>query len=297
MIWTTDNRDKNGREVHEVLDIKGELSTRQIIKLTAPLFLEQIVLLGLPVINSILVSSAGQAALSGVSLVDQINTMLSYLFLYAMCGISIIAAQYFGRRDKENLRHSIRQAFTASNLISLSVMLIVLFFGNFLLDIFMRGADAQIMVEAKNYFKILVFSFPFFSFYSVCVASLRGIGNTRSAMVVSIIQNASSIAFSSVLIYVFHLGVYGAALGMIGGRIVGATIGSILLVRSRAINGFKDMFGLDIDRVMQKKNTDVRLSSKHRGDSFHAGQGHHQHVHSGLRDRPGGGERCRDACQ
>ena len=76
-----------------MFEIKGELSTKQIIRLTIPLFLEQMVLLSLPVINSILVSSAGQAALSGVSLVDQITIMLSYLFLYSMCGISIVAAQ------------------------------------------------------------------------------------------------------------------------------------------------------------------------------------------------------------
>lgn len=236
-----------------MLNIEGELSTKQIIRLTVPLFMEQIVLLGLPVINAILVSSAGQAALSGVSLVDQINTMLTYLFLYSMSGISIIAAQYFGRNDKGNLKLSIQQAFAASNILSVAVMLLMLVSGNSILKLFIGGADAQILVEAGNYFRILVFSYPFFSFYSVSVATLRGIGSTRSAMVVSIVQNTMTIAFSSVLIYVFHLGVYGAALGMIGGRMIGSALGAILLYRTRAVDHFRDMFKLNINLDMQRK--------------------------------------------
>lgn len=236
-----------------MFEIKGELSTKQIIKLTIPLFLEQMVLLSLPVINSILVSSAGQAALSGVSLVDQITVMLSYLFLYSMCGISIVAAQYFGRKDRVNLRQSIQQAFAASNIVSMAILLIMLLFGNLIIETFVHGADPQIMLQAKNYFKILIFSFPFFSFYSVCVASLRGIGNTRLAMVVSIVQNVSSIAFSSILIYVFQMGVYGAAFGMIGGRVIGALIGAILLKKSEAIDRIRDMFHFKPDFDMQKK--------------------------------------------
>jgi len=236
-----------------LLEIKGELSTKQIVKLVIPLFFEQVVLLALPVVNSILVSSAGQAALSGVSLVDMINTMLCYLFLYTMNGISIVAAQYFGRKDKENLRHSIGQTFTASNVLSMAVMILMFFFGHFVIELFMHGADAQIMVEAKNYFKILVFSLPFFSFYSVCVASLRGTGNTRLAMVVSITQNTSTVVCSSVLIYVFGLGVYGAALGMILGKAIGAVVGAVLLKRTCIIGSFREMFGFKIDMEMQRK--------------------------------------------
>ena len=236
-----------------MLEIRGELSTKKIIRLTLPLLFEQVVLLLLPVINSIFVSSAGQAALSGVSLVDMINTMLSFLFLYTMNGISIIAAQYFGRKDKENLEHSIRQAFTISNIVSIAVMIIMFLFGNFAIDLFMHGADTQILIEAKSYFRILVFSYPFFSFYSVCVASLRGTGNTRLAMSVSIAQNVSTVVFSSVMIYAFGLGVYGAALGMIAGRAVGAVIGAILLKKTHIIERFKDMFGFGIDIVMQKR--------------------------------------------
>ncbi len=236
-----------------LLEIKGELSTKQIIRLVLPLFFEQAVLLALPVINAILVSSAGQAALSGVSLVDMINIMLSYLFLYTMNGISIVAAQYFGRDDRENLRHSVRQTFTASNIVSVAVMVVLFFFGNYVIGFFIHGADPQIMIQAKNYFKILVFSYPFFSFYSVCVATLRGTGNMRLAMIVSVIQNTSTVAFSSIMIYVFHLGVYGAALGIISGRVVGAVIGSILLKKTHVIDRFSEMFRFDIDFLMQKK--------------------------------------------
>ncbi len=241
------------REGRPLLEMKGELSTKQILRLIFPLYLEQVVLLALPVINAILVSSAGQAALSGVSLVDQINMMLSFIFLYAMSGISIVAAQYFGRGDQKNLKFSVRQAFAASHIVSIVITALMFFFGNVMLELFMYGADANILSEAKNYFRILIFSFPFYSFYSICVAALRGVGNTRKSMVVSITQNVCTVAFSSVLIYVLHLGVYGAAIGMIGGRIVGSVLGAAFLWRSRVIDGFRDMFSFRIDFPMQKK--------------------------------------------
>lgn len=236
-----------------LLEIRGELSTKQILKLTIPLFLEQAVLLALPVINAILVSSAGQAALSGVSLVDQINTMLSFIFLYATSGISIIAAQYFGRQDYKSLKFSVKQAFAASNIISLSIMLVMFFFGKYMLALFMQGADPQILTEANNYFKLLIFSYPFFALYSVCVAALRGTGHTRTSMVVSIVQNVSTIVFSSIMIYGFHLGVYGAALGLIGGRVLGAVLGSILIYKNHIIDGIWDMFNFKLNAVMQRK--------------------------------------------
>jgi putative MATE family efflux protein len=239
--------------VQGLLEIKGELSTKQILRLVLPLLFEQVVLLALPVINAILVSSAGQAALSGVSLVDLINGMLSYLFLFAMSGISIVAAQYFGRNDTDNLRHSIQQAFIASNIISVAVTVLMFLFSNSVIGLFMHGADMQIMVQAKNYFRILLFACPFFSFYSICVASLRGTGNTRLAMIVSITQNTLTVAFSSVLIYVFGLGVYGAAIGMIAGRAAGAVIGAFALRRSKIMGNIRDMFSFKIDVEMQKR--------------------------------------------
>ncbi len=71
-------------------------------KMIIPLFLEQLLVMLVGIADTLVVSYAGKAAVSGVSLVNQFNTIFIFLFTALASGGAIVISQYIGRKDLEN---------------------------------------------------------------------------------------------------------------------------------------------------------------------------------------------------
>jgi Na+-driven multidrug efflux pump len=82
--------------------VNRRFNTQDLIHLIIPLIIDQTLASALGMFDTIMVSGAGESVVSGVSLVNTINTLLNYLFVALATGGAIIAGQYLGRGDKEN---------------------------------------------------------------------------------------------------------------------------------------------------------------------------------------------------
>ncbi|WP_302221048.1 MATE family efflux transporter [Acidaminococcus timonensis] len=71
-------------------------SNRQLRQMLVPLFIEQILVVGLGLSDTFMVSFLGEAAVSGVALVDQVNLIFLYLFIALGAGGAVIVSQYLG---------------------------------------------------------------------------------------------------------------------------------------------------------------------------------------------------------
>ncbi len=100
---------------------------KDIVRLMVPLVIEQVLAVAIGMADTMMVSSCGEAAVSGVSLVDSINVLLINIFSALATGGSIICAQYFGRDDHANANASAKQLIVATFLISAAIMIICLF--------------------------------------------------------------------------------------------------------------------------------------------------------------------------
>lgn len=85
-----------------------------------PLFLEQLLVMFVGLADTLVVSYAGESAVSGVSLVNQFNTIFIYLFTALASGGAVVISQYIGRQETEHAGES------ASQLLMFSVLLSVL---------------------------------------------------------------------------------------------------------------------------------------------------------------------------
>ena len=204
-------------------------SKKDLFKIIAPLMLQQILSVSVGMIDSMMVASAGEAAVSGVSLVSQLDLMLIYTFTSLATGGAVVVSQALGRRDHEFARRAAKQLLYAVTVISVVVTTLVVALRIPLLDLLFGDADADIMQSARDYFLFASLSFPFLAIYEGIASLYRAMGNSMISLKLSLLINAINIAGNAALIYGFHMGAAGAAIATLFARAVGAGILLVLI--------------------------------------------------------------------
>jgi putative MATE family efflux protein len=199
-------------------------SNKALKKLIIPLFADQILIITVSIVATMMVSYAGEAAVSGVSLVDMINMLLINVLAALATGGAVVVSQYIGRKEKKEACFAASQLITITTVIAAGIMLFVLLFNKQALRILFGNVDKDVMSAAITYFVISGLSYPFLAIYNSCAALFRSMGNSRIPMTISIIMNVTNVALNAIGIFVFHAGVVGIALAALISRGVAAVI-------------------------------------------------------------------------
>ncbi len=202
---------------------------RDLVKIILPLFAEQLLAVTIGMCDSMMVSSAGEAAVSGVSLVDTINLLLSYVFSALATGGAVICSQFMGREDYSAARSSARQLIYSIFAAAFAITVLAVGFRSPILRLVFGRIDADVMTNAKIYFLFTALSYPFLALYNGGAALFRSMGNSRISMIASIIMNGINVAGNALLIFIFKMGAAGAAIATLFSRIAGSAIMMILL--------------------------------------------------------------------
>ncbi|WP_077609875.1 MATE family efflux transporter [Clostridium sp. Marseille-P2415] len=221
----------DAQEIRTRQGLPDLFSNRQLRQLIFPLVIEQILAVFMGMADTIMVASCGEAAVSGISIVDTISVLLIGLFGAMAAGGSVVAAQYIGRKDERNVARASGQLFLAVGGLSLGLMAVTLLFNQPLLRLIYGAIDQEVMSNARIYFYLSSLSYPFLAFYNSAAALFRAVGNSRVSMQISLVANLINIAGNALLIYVFQMGVAGAGLSTLFSRILSAVIILVLLRR------------------------------------------------------------------
>ena len=208
-------------------------TNRMIRNLLIPVVLEQLLNSIMGTADTMMVSNVGSAAISAVSLVDSINVLVIQAFPALAAGGAIVCAQYIGQRNKEKANESARQVLFIITAISVAVSLICLVFQKPLLRLIFGSVEAEVMRASEIYFFYTALSFPFIAAYDSAASIFRAQDNTRGPMTISMISNVMNIAGNAIMIWVFHMGVAGAALSTLISRIFCAVVVLIQLRKER----------------------------------------------------------------
>lgn len=204
-------------------------SKKQLQKLILPLIVEQILAITVGMVDTMMISYAGEAAISGVSLVDMINVLLINIFAAVGTGGAVVVSQYLGHGNKKLACRAAEQLITVSAVISTGIMLLSLLFRAPLLRLLFGTVEADVMRNAMVYFLISAFSFPFLAVFNACAATYRSMGNSKISMQVSAGMNIFNAVGNAILIFGFQMGTAGAALSTLAARILGAAVMMILM--------------------------------------------------------------------
>ena len=199
-------------------------SNKALKKLILPLIIEQILIMAVGVADTVMVSYAGEVAISGVGLVDMFNNLIITVLAAIDAGGAIIVSQYIGNKDRKNANKASSQLLTITIVIATVIILGCLVFHRILLSTFFGAIEMDVMKAATTYFLISAISFPFLGVYNSAAALYRSMEKTRTTMYVSILMNIINVVGNYIGVFILHAGVAGVAVPTLISRIVAAII-------------------------------------------------------------------------
>ncbi len=206
-------------------------SRSDLKKLIIPLMIEQTLAISIGLFDTLMVSSCGEAAVSGVSLVDSISVLLIQILSALATGGAVVCSQYIGKKMPERAKLSAGQLMLIMLVSAGTVMIVVLFLHKFLLRWIFGQIEADVMASAEIYFIISAISYPFLGVYNAGAALFRAIGNSKISMYTSLVMNVVNISGNALLIFGFGMGVAGAATATLVARVISALVMVALLLK------------------------------------------------------------------
>lgn len=212
--------------------------------LIGPLIIEQFLAVTVGMADTVMVSSVGEAAVSGISLVDTLNILLINVFSALATGGAVVSSYYLGKKDEKKACMSCNQLVLAVTGLSIFLAVISLLFNKAILSGIYGHIDADVMANARTYFYLTALSYPFLGLYNGAAAICRSMGNSKISMQTSACMNFINIGGNALLIYGLGWGAAGAGTATLVSRIVAALIMLKIITDQKKV--------LHIDRDIRK---------------------------------------------
>lgn len=224
-------------------------SNRDLKNMIVPLFFEQLLVMLVGIMDTFIVSYVGEAAVSGVSLVNSFNTIFIYLFTALASGGAVVISQYIGNKDQKNSVRSSSQLLMFSTLLSIVLTCIVLMFHQAILSALFGKVEIDVMNACITYIVISALSYPFIAIYNAGASLFRSMGKTKTTMYVSLASNIINVIGNCIGVFVLHAGVAGVAIPSLIARAFSAVVITNLCFRNNQATYYtkKDLFAFDTD--------------------------------------------------
>lgn len=221
-------------------------SNKALKKLIIPLIMEQTLAITVGMADTMMISSVGEAAVSGVSLVDMFNNLIISVLAALATGGAVVTSQLIGASRQEEACRSAKQLLWVDGLITVLISLLVIAGHRFILNLFFGKIEEDVMRNAVLYLMISALSFPFLAVYNACAALFRSMGNSQVTLKVSILMNILNVGGNALCVFGLKMGVAGVAVPSLVSRAVAGFCLYILLKNpDRLIHLGRERFHFD----------------------------------------------------
>ena len=197
---------------------------KSLAKLLLPLVIEQLLIVFVGMADVLMVATLGEAAVSGVSLVDAINNLILQVLFAMTAGGTVICAQFIGKKDDRKASKVGGQLFFIT-VVSMVIISLLLLFGNHaILSLIFGQVESSVMDNAVLYMALTAISFPFLAIYHSSAAVFRAMGNTKISMYMSLLMNVLNISGNAICIFGLKMGVMGVGIPTALSRMIAAII-------------------------------------------------------------------------
>ncbi len=241
-----------------------ELIRKDVLKLALPIVLEQFFVMSLGMVNTMIASNKGKEVVSAIGMVDSISNIFIAFFSALAVGGTVVVAYYAGQEKMKEANEAAKQALFSGLAVSIGITLLIWVFRFPVIGLLFGSAEKTVIENSVIYLAITLLSYPLISFTSMAFGVLRGVGDTRTPMKITIIMNVFNAVMSYLLIYGLNIkfysgriyfpgfGVAGAAIAISLARTAGAALASFALVRGTARIRLSGLKSFKIHMPMQK---------------------------------------------
>ncbi|MDD3278663.1 MAG: MATE family efflux transporter [Lachnospiraceae bacterium] len=234
-------------------------SNKSLKAMILPLFLEQLLVMLVGIADTLIVSYVSEAAVSGVSLVNQFNTIFIYLFTALASGGAVVISQYIGREEQDNAGKSASQLLLFSILFSTVTAVLVLLGDEAMLRLLFGKVEKPVMQACVTYLKISAYSYPALAVYHAGAAVYRSLGKTSVTMYLSLASNIINVVGNIIGVFVLHAGVAGVAYPSLIARGFSAVVITVLCFREKHAVVYRMKWILQWSKDMMKRILNIAI--------------------------------------
>jgi len=234
-------------------------TNKDLKNMIIPLFFEQLLVMLVGIADTFVVSYCGEAAVSGVSLVNSFNTIFIYLFTALASGGAVVISQYIGNKDQENGIKSSSQLLMISCVLSIVLALLTLIFNKTILVLLFGKVEQSVMDACLTYLRISAYSYPALAIYNAGAALYRSMTKTSTTMYISIISNVINVVGNIIGVFVLDAGVAGVAIPSLIARVFSAIAITYLCFNQKLTTYYKKEEVLSWDANILKKVLNIAV--------------------------------------
>lgn len=219
-------------------------SGKDLTRLLLPLIIEQLLNVLVGMVDVLMVSAVGEAAVSGVSLVDSVSILVIQILAALATGGAVVCSQYIGKKSPEQACQAAGQLVIITIGGAALFTLAALGGGRNLLRVIFGSVELVVMDNALVYFRLTSLSYPFLGLYNSCAALYRSMGNSRISMMTSLVMNGMNVVGNAICIFGLHMGVEGVAVPTLVSRVTAALLMAYLIRSPRneiRVTSLKDL--------------------------------------------------------
>ena len=197
-------------------------SNRALLALFIPLLIEYGLEFLMGFADSVMVASLGEAAISGVSLVDFLVQLLIFSFSALGTGGAVVAGQYLGNKQVKKAQDSAAQLIWFSTILSTVMMVAVVAARQFLIGILFGQIEADVWAISEMYLYFMALSIPFLAIYNAGAAIFRTTNDASLPMKILLVCDVINVIGNAICIYYLGWDVRGVAIPTVISRLLAA---------------------------------------------------------------------------
>lgn len=198
----------------------GDLYKR-MLKIAIPISLQQLITVGINLMDTVMLSSMGDAQLSASALAGQFITLFQICCMGIGMGASVLTSRFWGMKDQNSLRKAVTIMLRFGMVFATAFTLFTVAAPELIMRIY--TADPELIAYGVIYLRWMVPTYYCMGFALTCTLVLRSVGQVRIPLVCSIMAFFVNVFFN----WVFIFGKLGAPRMEIAGAALGTLIARV----------------------------------------------------------------------
>lgn len=245
-------------------------SNKNLLYLFIPLVIEQGLEYLVGFADSLMVAKVGEAAVSGVSLVDFVMALLISIFTALATGGGAITGQYLGSKKDNEANQSALQMMKVTFYLSIVITLIIFVFKNSILHLLFGSISSDVHHHAMTYLNVVVLSIPFLAIYNGGAAIFRTMNNSKLPMQIMLVMNIVNVIGNALCVFILKMGVEGIAIPTLVSRVGSALL--ILYFSKKTTIHLSQLMNIKINRNMIEKILNIGIPFGIENSMFYLGR-------------------------